>query len=489
MKHSVAFLLLASLSSTLAACAADDGPGDGNDFASEGTGAAVSTGGDSTTTGGSTTSSGGLSSTGGLGSGGVATGGNLTTGGTVGSGGESATGGLVNTGGSEPGTGGVVSTGGTVSTGGVANTGGTGGTGGGEQGPQPLSCSEPFEDPADYTSGLPLLQSNPNAGLVLYVDYDGGNYGGSEPLTGYYTGTASQRQNIVKSFNYLVQYFAMFDLSITTDVSKIGAGSDALNWGWAVVTPDISGGSGKYNGIGKPTYGMAKCGSATMTNNDRSRRIAHELGHNMNLYHDGLFEVPSTQDLSTGADTAGDTCTASDALCFFKFEDSKGWDGQYGSIMGGGGEGVRNGWGLALFDPEHGGTNSQSNLQDSMAKIRKVVRELGASTANDGWALDDHPDAVAAPLCIDANDALYRVGVLGSPTDVDVFSLNWSGGTLNVTWSAPGVSAALVDLDIYKDGQKVGDSSVANASSGTYQIRVKSTGAYGAIGYYRIDIL
>lgn len=428
--------------------------------------------------------------------GGGSFGGDVSTGGAMGfpSGGATATTGGW-TGGTEPsggsggllGSGGFATTGGTSTTGGASNSGGTDGTGA-VGGLEPVSCPKPFADPSDYTSGLPLLRSNPNAGLVLFVDFDGGTYGGSEQLSAYYTGTATQRANIVASFNHLVQYFAMFDLSVTTDVSNIGAGSGASNWGWAVVSPGVSGGSGKYNGIGKLTYGNAKCGSASVTGSDRSRRIAHELGHNMNLYHDGLYEVPGGQDLSTGANPSGGVCTASDSLCFFKFEDSKGWDGAYGSIMGGGGEGDRNGWGLALFDPERGGSNNPGNLQDSMAKIRAVVRNLGGSTSNDGWALDDHPDGTPSPLCIDANGNLYRVGVLGSPSDVDVFSLIWPGGTLVVDWSAPGVSAALVDLDIYRNGVKVGDSSVSAASAGVYEIRVRSQGSYGAIGYYNITI-
>src|SRR5262249_49146775 len=152
----------------------------------------------------------------------------------------------------------------------------------------------------------------------------------------------------------------------------------------------------------------AVCSSTTMTSSDRSRRIAHELGHNMNLFHDGLFEAPSKQDLTTGTDTSGGTCTADDGVCFFKFEDSAGWDGKYGSVMGGGGEGERNGWGLAAYDPAHGGTTEASNLQDEMAKVQKAARELGGSTANDGWAIDDHPDQSPSPLCVGDDASLYR---------------------------------------------------------------------------------
>ncbi len=382
------------------------------------------------------------------------------TGAVTGSGGANGTGGLAGTGATASGTGASSSTGATSGTGATNGTGGSAGAG-----LSPVACDDPFEDPTTYGSALPLLTSNPGAGLVLFVDYDGGTYSGTS-YPGYYTGTEEQAQNIVKSFNYLKQYYAMFDLSVTTDISKIGAASDAENWGWIVVTPDYSGGVGKYGSIGQLTEPRSVCSDTTMTNSDRSRRIVHELGHNMDLYHDGLFENGS----------------------FCKFEDCATWDGQYGSIMGGGGEGERNGWGLALYDPDHGGTDDPSNMQDEMAKVRKVVREKGLSTANDGWSTDDHPGAAPSPLCLGDGGALYRIGVLNSPDDVDTFSLDWPGGALSVTWSAPGVSAALVDLEIYQNGTKVGDDTVANASAGTYEIRVKSNGEYGAIGYYRIDV-
>lgn len=374
-------------------------------------------------------------------------------------------------------------------TGGATAGSATGGVAGGGAavGLAPITCASSFADPADYVEGLPLLTSNPGAGLVLFVDFDGGTYSGTS-YTGYYTGTAAERANIVKSFNHLVQYFAMFDVSLTTDASKTGAASGAKNWGWIVVTPDYSGGNGKYEGIGERTEPGAVCGSATLTSRDRSRRIAHELGHNMNLYHDGLFEAPSTQDLTAGTDTSGDSCTSDDSLCFFKFEDSAGWDGKYGSIMGGGGEGERNGWGLALYDPGHGGTADNSNLQDEMDKVRLAALEKGGSTANKGWAIDDHADTELAPLCVDSAKRRYVVGVLGHPDDVDLFSLVWGGGDLNLTWSALDVSAALLDIDVYQNGAKIGDERITALAAGAYEIRVKSTGEYGALGYYRLDV-
>lgn len=368
--------------------------------------------------------------------------------------------------------GGASSTGGNTATGGSAPSGGAPGTGGSDGGGggaviEPVDCEEAFLDPNDYNGGLPLLQSNPNAGLVLFVDFDGGNYGGDEPLGPYYTGSSAQRQNIVRSFNYLTQYFAMFDLSITTDATKIGPNSQAAAWGWLVVSPDISGGSGKYNGIGRFTGSAnAKCGSSTMTSNDRSRRIAHEFGHNLNLYHNGLYENGN----------------------FCKFEDCSGWDGQYGSIMGGGGEGERNGWALALYDDGRGGSDNQSNKQDSMAKIRSAVRELGGSTINDGWAKDDHPDNAAAPFCRGDAGSLTRVAVLGSPDDVDVFEFTWKGGAIDISWQAPGVSAALLDLTLTQNGAPVGDENTANLAAGNYELEVRSQGAYGAIGYYEVGI-
>ena len=184
--------------------------------------------------------------------------------------------------------------------------------------------------------------------------------------------------------------------------------------------------------------------------------MAHELGHNFTLDHSGVW-------------SGGE---------FYKWEDWPDWDGEYGPIMGGGGEGERNGWSLGA----HSG-NAVTD-QDTMAIIRQRIMEVGGN--GDGWRHDDFVGPAA--LC-QGDGEFYRDGILGRPDDEDRFTFSWGGGDLTVEARIPEVSAALLQLDLYRDGNRVGgEGRTAGLPTGDYELRVRSRGGYAEIGAYGVAV-
>lgn len=374
------------------------------------------------------------------------------------SGGEQAAGGTA---------GGAASQGGSAS----ASSGSAGISGGGTGGTGALHCDEP--KPIKTTaSGLPLLETNPGAPVALYLDFDGGSYGGTQ-YVGYNssgsqtTFEAGEGDEIRRAVAFVDRYYAMFDINVTTD-DDVRRASKA--WGWIVISEDYSGGRGSTSrsSIGTPAEPKAICGADSVRDSDRSRRIAHELGHNFGLFHSGVWERG----------------------VFHKWEDWHGWDRVYGPIMGGGGEGDRNGWSNGFYDGDN-----EADTQDDMEIIRARVEELGGR--NSGWRVDDFPEGAPAALCQGSAGSLFRKGILGSPTDEDSFEFAWGGGSLTLEAIIPEVSAALLDVDILLDGTSVlrtstptKDATRATSvlATGNYQLRVKSRGGYGEIGAYEVRV-
>jgi hypothetical protein len=328
----------------------------------------------------------------------------------------------------------------------------------------PVECDD--EPVITYAgSGLPLMQMNPGAPVTLFVDYDGGTYYSSSLGTFEYTGynrngspdtfDAEEQADIIASMIHMGHYYAMFDVNVTSD-DAVRAASEA--WGWIVISEEVSGGraSMSSSAIGTNPYARARCGASTVRieDGDKSRRIAHELGHNFTLEHSGVW----------------------DGGTFYKWEDWPDWDGVYGPIMGGGGYGERNGWSYG----HHSG--DPDTMQDTMEIIRQRIVDVSSSAT--GWRLDDFPDP--APMCV-GGDHVYRVGILGEPEDVDTFYLVWGGGDLLLEAEAPDVSTAIVTVDLIQDDEVIGGlGTTTSLPAGTYLLRVASQGGYAEIGTYRI---
>lgn len=317
-------------------------------------------------------------------------------------------------------------------------------------------------------TGLPLLETDPGAPVALFLDYNGGVYqpSGANPRTfrGYSrdadfaTFNAAERADIVASVAFVRRYFAMFDVNVTTiDAVRAATGK----WGWILITEDVSGGLGVLGNrsIGTEPGAMSYAGASTVRseNYDKSRRLAHELGHNFLLQHSGVWDNGT----------------------FYKWEDWPQWDKVYGPIMGGGGYGQRVGW----ANGHHEG--DPLTLQDDMEVIRQRIIKVGGR--GDGWRKDDFAEATPAPLC-KQGAARRRDGVLERPDDVDVFGLSWGGGDLRLTVEIPVGSSALVDIAVQQGAKRVAGPGTTALPAGSYLIRVQSKGGYAAIGEYGFKV-
>ncbi|NRB38106.1 MAG: hypothetical protein HRU20_06510 [Pseudomonadales bacterium] len=323
----------------------------------------------------------------------------------------------------------------------------------------------------EYSSaGLPLLESKPGAPFTLFLDYDGGIYhsssSGDSTLLGYNrngsysTFDAEEQRDIIASWQHVSHYYAMFDVNVTT-IDAVRASSEA--WGWILISEEKSGGraSTSSSAMGRQPYARAYAGSSTVRieNQDKSRRLAHELGHNFTLHHSGAWDEGE----------------------FYKWEDWSGWDFKYGAIMGGGGEGDRNGWSFDLQEYD------DKNKQDTMAIIRERITNLTSS--NSGWSVDDHNDNVRSKLCDDNDGSASIEAVLNKPDDLDQFEFQWGGGEISLSAEAVDVSAALVDIKIIRDNNIITNNTGRHyLDAGTYTIQVVSRGGYGEIGSYKISL-
>lgn len=329
----------------------------------------------------------------------------------------------------------------------------------------PVACPARAAPMLDAT-GLPLLESNPGAPIALYLDFNGGTYGSSSGPRDYggynragsnaATFDATEQADIVRSWEHVTRYYAMFDVNVTTsdEVRRASTG-----WGWILVTEDASGGSASLDGIGRNANAKAYCGASSVRDMDRSRRVAHELGHNFGLEHSGVW----------------------DRGTFYKWEDWPSWDRVYGPIMGGGGLGMRNGWarGNNEADP--------NSIQDEIQVIRDRIIAVGGR--GDGWHADDFATEMPARLCMDATGPM-RTGVIERFGDEDSFWLDWAGGMVTIATSAAEVSSARVEGEVMQGSQRLGalDERI-DLPRGVYVIRVRSRGDYTELGAYSVRVV
>ena len=145
--------------------------------------------------------------------------------------------------------------------------------------------------------GLPLWESRPGARVALFLDFDGGYYGGTD-----YFGPASldgdedhfnqeEQVAIIRAAQEVAASYAGFDVNVTTDDN---ARTRSDKWAWILITNDKgTSGRAKIDVIGRPSYPKAVAGTDAVFSPPSSQRgylLTHELGHNFGLNHSGLYD-------------------------------------------------------------------------------------------------------------------------------------------------------------------------------------------------------
>lgn len=346
-------------------------------------------------------------------------------------------------------------------------------------------------------TGLPILNSNPNAVGVAYMDFNGGTVFGQArgPYGGDYTFDATEQQEIYNAWLDVSHHFAMFDINVTT----VAPNKFVTPTAHVLITPDMSGGAANVGFFGN-TSSVAR--GANNENNARTRTtgITHEFGHIMGLYHQSDYD-------SQGNLTAN-------------YRSTDQWN--VAPIMGVDFAGKYSSW-------QDGFTGSNMTPQDDIDKMSDVIISTynsftGNSYAGDGFRPDEHSNvfgnATPFPQSIDGIDSYplgkplyeisaYETGIIERYSDVDMFSLDWGGGSLSITSEAvenlaanPQYASSVgMVLTLYDyQGQVIAQDIASNPADvintvssplllpGVYFISVESNGEYEDLGAYTLKM-
>ncbi|HLF96061.1 MAG TPA: PKD domain-containing protein [Methylococcaceae bacterium] len=344
------------------------------------------------------------------------------------------------------------------------------------------------------------LHSKPGSNRVIYLDFNG--YVATN--TAWYSGTlnaqaydidgnasefsTTERDNIRNIWQRIAEDFAPFDVDVTTEepapdaLRRTGSG-DAQYGTRAVITRSMPqlcnqscGGVAYVNAFSwysssSPDYYQPAWVFFDKLGNGWPKYVAeaasHEVGHNLNLYHDGTSSVGYYSGHGSGA---------------------TGW----APIMGVGYYQTVTQWSKG----EYPGAN---NAEDDVAKINSAGAPLRA---------DDHANSIAsaAPLGGDAA-AVSQTGLIERNTDVDVFGFTSGGGTAQFAVTpdtlSPNLDVLLKVLDA--QGNAVAQANPVDAlpaslsaslGQGQYYLQVEGAGKgdlttgysdYGSLGQYTVS--
>jgi hypothetical protein len=344
-------------------------------------------------------------------------------------------------------------------------------TGESEEAPQTHPTNIPIPS---YQSVIPL-QSLPGATGVIYLDFDGEQ--GPFPSWGNFDAAPSGASNsqIHEVWRMVSEDFQGFNLNITTD-RKVFDNAPQGRRQHVVISPTTTAapGAGGVAFIGSYNWsGSTVCWAFYSTGKSAAEVISHEIGHTLNLGHDG------------------------------RISPSEGYYGGHGSGSTGWAPIMGVGYYQTLSQWSKGEYLSANQTQDDLAVI----------TANNDvdYRSDDTGEdlATARYLEIAANNSVSNEGIIESGPDVDAFRFATTGGavTLNVNTvsSNPNLDilAELVDASTGSLVTFANPDLGINASisttlpAGEYLLKVSGVGRgdplgdgytdYGSLGSYLIS--
>src|SRR5262249_18301761 len=127
-------------------------------------------------------------------------------------------------------------------------------------------------------AGLPLLHSLSGAPTAIYLDFNGGTYGGTTYRPYDVDGNPAvcspdEQAHITEGWRQVAGYFAMFNADVTTE-------RPTVPFAWQIVSDTVGNG---WSGVGvfPNTQPMSFCNGAYAR--WRTSCMGHEVGHNFGL--------------------------------------------------------------------------------------------------------------------------------------------------------------------------------------------------------------
>jgi hypothetical protein len=326
---------------------------------------------------------------------------------------------------------------------------------------------------------VPVLDNAPLAKRVIYLDFDGETVtdpawnGGRKIVAAPARLTTSQMREV---FNRVVEDYAPFDVSITTDVRRYNAAAVGSRMR-CIVTPTSTASPGaggvammnSFAGAGRAFSATVPCWVFNTSVTAIAESVSHEVGHTLGLFHSGRTNPAAEYYSGHG----------SGAL-------------SWGPIMG-----VSYSRGVTQWSKgEYRGAN---NRQDQIAIIKSV---LGAVVDEAGAV-----EALGVAMPVDSAGAVSFEGLIGPDLDVDTYVFQSSGGALSLQVAPVSVGANLdVSVELRDSAGKIVASANPEASltssiaarleAGRYLLMIQGAGRgnpeldgysrYGSVGRYLV---
>ena len=316
------------------------------------------------------------------------------------------------------------------------------------------------------------LHSLPGVSKVIYLDFDGhitsgtswnSSYAGGAPIESApfdldgdpSTFNSTERGLIQRIWQRVAEDYAPFGVDVTTEdpgveaLRKTASNDNAFGMR-AVISPTnwyklTAGGVAYIGSFSASTDTPCFAFTQQLANGEKyiAEAVAHEVGHTLGLYHDGLGGASPTQ--------------------YYEGQ------GNWAPIMG-------VGYYRQIVQFSKGEYTDANNTQDDLAVIATYVPLAG----------DDHGNTTSAATAVSGPNVATG-GTIETRTDVDVFRFDASAGDLALTIQGPAPDA---DLDVKAEllnanGQvlqtsdstsELSASIAATLSAGTYYLRLSGVG-------------
>lgn len=353
----------------------------------------------------------------------------------------------------------------------------------------------------DETSGLPMLDSNPNAPVTIHLDFTGNFigdwwYNSGNSSVHYYNLTTpvfsldnvatfnTDEQNLIREiWARVAEDFSPFNVNVSTayygtfengKALKVNIGGSNMDWLGENSSGFASIGSFADNAPNQVfVFDLAAWARAGVTDGDGNLLNAaaaiattatHEAGHAFGLRHHARYAFDGTKitDYDPG---------------------TNGWT----PIMGDNLAGDRTTWDAGPTDLGAG------TMQDDVAVLARSI---------DGFGLraDDFSNSRSTAFSLQSNEVgLYTgKGIIEQRLDYDVFKFTTQGGTVSITVNAAKFGPNLVPVaELYSTAGFVSSATggnwtqsiiTKNLPAGTYYLQVRGFQDHGSMGQYTFSI-